>query len=173
MPNRKVCFICYKESLKDSIENLLNNDNVKDYAYILHNKDTTETGEIKKEHYHVFIKYNKPTNKDNISSKFSIDKSLINYCKDEKAYIIYMSHINENNKYKYPITEIKSNLNIPLIYENWFNGVITEEDSIKLILEKLKENISLIELVQWCMSKGIYKIFKSNYWIIRDIRKEK
>lgn len=172
MANKKVCFVCYKESLKDSIENLLNNDNIKNYAYILHDKDTNEEGEIKKEHYHVFIEYNKPTNKDNISSKFSIDKSLINFCRDEKAYIIYMSHINEKGKYIYPICDIKSNLNVTLIYENWFNGVVNDEDILILIFEKLKENITLIDLVQWCMSKGFYKVFKSNYWIIRDIRKE-
>lgn len=168
---KNVAFVCYPESLPNNIENIIKlNSNIRKYAYILHDKDLDDNGDLKKPHYHVVLEYEKSTQKEYIAKNFGISSELINPCKNKIGYIIYMSHINECNKVKYDINEIISNYDITQIYSMYFNGLEDEDARVRKVIQKSQEIGSLVELVNWALDNGCYKELKSNYWIIRDIR---
>ena len=48
-----------------------------DYLSILHNKDFTEDGELKKEHIHVVVRFNQPRWSSAICKELNIDERFI------------------------------------------------------------------------------------------------
>lgn len=89
------------------------------YAYIIHDKDITEEGELKKPHFHCFVEIPYNPHKTTIQL-FQETETYINILekskrlylqpiKNIKAFTQYLIHKNETNKYKYQKEEIKTN----------------------------------------------------------------
>jgi len=103
---------CENISCNDLIDILNSNNEILEYYGIIHDSDIKEeTGEIKKQHYHLFISYND-------YGRYTIDKvreffkpltNRINSVKSFKKAIQYLVHFNDKNKYQYSIDNIFTN----------------------------------------------------------------
>lgn len=84
------------------------------YAYILHDKDRTETGELKKEHWHVLIFLDNQQSLSAFSKSLDLQKStnLIQFVKDKKQAIRYLLHVDNDDKERYDLSNIISNIDI-------------------------------------------------------------
>lgn len=97
-----------EEDLKKALEN----NAIKEYSYILHDKDTKDDGTLKYKHYHIILKFKYPQDTKNICKWFSVAENFISKIngKYEDA-LLYLIHANSENKYQYNIEEVKSNFN--------------------------------------------------------------
>ncbi|MGR6035348.1 MAG: Rep family protein [Candidatus Nitrosoglobus sp.] len=84
-------------------------ENIREWAYIVHNKDIKE-GEVAKPHLHLLVKLWHPQSFDNIAKWFNqpaqylegINGSWITACR-------YLIHANDETKYQYSPDEVVSN----------------------------------------------------------------
>lgn len=92
------------------IENGLDHNAIKDYAYILHDKDIDISGNLKSPHWHIYIRFKDSVPTESICKWFNINDNYINKIKGRFAdALAYATHKNCSDKYQYPDEEVKSN----------------------------------------------------------------
>ena len=125
---------CYEE-IKQIIENLCN---VTLYGLILHDKDTTEAGQIKEPHYHLFIKFKNARTFQSIKKQF--EGAHVERVLNENQSIKYLFHKTTNakaqGKYQYSPNELLTN-DITKIQE-----ILKEEDYHTFIVEDVPTYIA-------------------------------
>lgn len=107
----RVGLIIYDEKeLRDIINNAKKDDRTKEIIYIKHDKDVDDTGELKKEHYHLLFNFSRGP----ITLR-TVKKSILGVEEDRYVKILskswqknlqYLIHKNNDNKFKYPLEEI-------------------------------------------------------------------
>jgi hypothetical protein len=155
------------ESLRDKLDLLQCK-----YAFIYHNKDINDNGELKKAHYHIIIYEHKRTYCSTILNKLvellgvnplaiTIDK-----CVDIQGAIQYLIHKNDKEKYQYNELDIVSNI---------------DNDELINILTSENNSLSIDRLIQICFEErnrinimrriglGYYHLYRN---VITDILNE-
>lgn len=87
---------------------------IKQYVYILHDKDTNSDGTVKKAHYYIYINFGRSsaTCKD-VARWFSIRETLVENVKSNKRKAVrYAIHLDQPEKYQYDKSEVISNFNL-------------------------------------------------------------
>lgn len=97
--------IVYPESFDTSkLEEILQHSRIKDYAYILHNKDD------KKEHIHIDIRTKDSCNSDDVAKWFGILPNAVGRVKGRWSDVLkYLIHANAKDKFQYDSSEVISN----------------------------------------------------------------
>ena len=96
-------------SLED-VESGLDHNAVKDYAYILHDKDAKPDGSTKAPHWHIMIRFKNPVPTESLCAWFNIKPQMIEKIKGTFGdAVAYLTHRNKPEKYQYLDEEIKSN----------------------------------------------------------------
>lgn len=133
------------------------------YVYILHDKDVyTEedeqngygkAGELKKPHYHIFMKFKSKRNFDEIANWFNISTNFINKIKARTfdAGCLYAVHANAPQKYQYDIDLATANFDYKALVEVAKNKFKRETNKDKLYKRKM-EIVNLID-------QGVYNKF--------------
>lgn len=94
----------------EQLEAGLDHNAVKDYAYILHDKDENENGELKKPHWHICLRFKDSVPTASICSWFGITENYINKIRGRFAdALAYLTHKNAPDKFQYLDEEVKSN----------------------------------------------------------------
>lgn len=95
---------------EDQIEKGLDHNAVKDYAYILHDKDENKDGELKKPHWHICIRFKDSVPTESICNWFGITENYINKIRGRFGdALAYLTHKNATEKYQYLEESVKSN----------------------------------------------------------------
>lgn len=94
----------------DQIQSGLDHNAVRDYAYILHDKDVNVDGTPKAAHWHIYIRFKDSTPTDSICKWFGITSNYIGRIQGRFAdALAYATHRNVADKYQYLDEEVKSN----------------------------------------------------------------
>lgn len=112
---------------------------VKDYAWIVHDKDIQKDGSPKEPHIHCMLRFNGavPTTailarvKAICGSDDVIKEEQLQKCKAWKSAVAYLTHENVTGKHIYDRSEIVSNYN----FEEDIEGALTEKHRLNLLLE--------------------------------------
>lgn len=140
-----------------------------DYALILHNKDYyTESsdshieGELKKEHWHVVVRFSQARWSSSICKDLCIEE---NYIEDVKRFdnaIQYLIHYNDSDKAQYSINEVKGNLKQRLIESINKNEKNEGEKVVELInyIDSQNHKISIKAFANYCASQGYWSEFR-------------
>ena len=104
---RLFSIILYEESESYDIKQVLFNiKSNKYYAFILHNKDEDNKGQIKKPHYHIIIRLDNASTIEALSNKLGVPSNYIQNIKNERAYIRYLIHFDDVDKYQYQLEDM-------------------------------------------------------------------
>ena len=124
------------------------------YAFILHDCDLKIDLTPKTKHYHIVVRFNREINKKQVlnlfASWFMINRNLITcqWSFDLIHAIRYLPHLDEKDKYRYPLVEVQTNKQD--IVNKCFNNQIDDID----MLEFQSFDIDvLIKLCKKCKSK--------------------
>lgn len=99
---------------------------VKDYAFILHDKDRDT-----KAHYHIAVRLNSPRNFEQIGKWFDVPSNCVGKIKGEwKDILLYLTHRNAPSKYQYQKEEVICNFDYE---EGLITGGGRKEEIINLI----------------------------------------
>lgn len=159
--NRNFTLLLYPEEDKTHLEALEKIKKNYDYAYITHDKDITEDGEIKKSHMHVVVKVgSNPRWKSAVATELNIKENYIEGCNLEKQ-LKYLIHYDNKDKYQYEVTDVKGTLKKRLV--NIINKEEkTEEERAGEILNFIKnqKKINIYELTEWTIENGLYETLR-------------
>lgn len=162
MKSRYFMFILYAESQQNFIDFIIKNYSC---IYILHDRDVNiETGEIKKAHYHIIIKFENQRNLKNVCEEIGIEP---NYCQVILSYtksLQYLIHMNNPEKFQYNIADCKGDLITDL--ENTFKDDCECEQVQYIInLLKSKKYVSYTAFISDICKCKLYSTFRRNgYW---------
>lgn len=171
--NRNFTLILYPED-KTHMEALEKIQKNYDCAFILHNKDVTEDGEIKKEHYHCVLRVGaNPRWRSAVAEELKLSLSHIEGCNLEKQ-LRYLIHFDNPDKYQYDIEEVKGNLK-KRVKESINKDKMTEVEKVGKIIEYIensKKKIRISEISLWCNENGLWGAFRRSQIIFLKMIEE-
>ena len=109
MPVARHCeIVCDVDKMPVDIqETIMKYKTIKEWAYIVHDKDDTRP------HYHIYLNFgNSGIDFKMVASWFGIEENFVNKVKGRKAdMLMYLTHANDTqkNKYQYSPNEVKAN----------------------------------------------------------------
>lgn len=137
-----------------------------DYAMICHDKDIDEkTGEIKKQHYHIVVRFKNAKWNTSFAEDLKIPVNYIEESRNLKRSLQYLIHYNDENKYQYDITEVQGTLTT-LLKETIQNGNKTESEKIIEILQWIEEQqqyVDIAYLIRWCAEIGYWDVLRRGF----------
>lgn len=144
------------------------------YAYIIHNKDIDQNGELKKPHVHCVIKFNNYRWKNAISEELNIPSNYLQKCNNLKSSLEYLIHFNEDDKTHYNINEVFGDLKIKLEYYLQDRNITESEKVLQLIdfIDSYDDNLSVKDFIIFCCHKNMYDIYRRNAYSFNKILEE-
>ena len=145
-------------------------ENVRYYAFIVHDKDKTADGLPKPAHIHLALCLNSARTLAQLSPRFSDIASNAGNCfgqptRSNRAIIEYFTHKNEPEKYQYNDLDIISN-NL-----EYFKNDETDEDNTYMIIEDLLKGKSLKEVAKIYGRAFIYH-YQNFKQFIADVKEQ-
>lgn len=171
---RTFCAILYPNENKEHKRILEYISKNYDCAYINHNKDITEDGEVKKEHTHIIWRAgSNPRWKSAIVEELKIEEHLLDPCNKEKM-LRYLIHYDQENKHRYSVEEVKGS------WKKELKKIIKKEESsteqnMLQIIEYIYKNkkTTYNQVIIWAIEQGIYETIRNNQYIIIKIIEER
>ena len=145
-----------------------------DYASILHNKDVTEDGELKKEHWHIVLRFNQPRWSSAICKDLGIMENYIEEVKKFDNALQYLIHYNDQNKAQYTIEEVQGTLKTKLI-ESINKIEKSEGEKVVELLEFItqrEDSVTVTEFASYCAKNGYWAEFRRSGSIFCKILEE-
>jgi hypothetical protein len=134
-----------------------------DWAYILHDKDVDENGELKKPHIH-WVGRATPRCLSVVSNFLGLPENDIEVVKNFDNMVMYLIHLNDIDKFQYSPDDVETNLpNIGQILRRLSEGQIVKD------LASAKMQKSWYDLVQYAIDKDFYDSLRRNLGIIDRI----
>ena len=169
MNSMRYNFIFYDEQLLGIF--LVNLGNAKgknitqfNYAYIYHDKDIMENGDLKKPHYHLWLEFNSAVKSMYIDKILEISGSnttALSHQKTDRNFLAYLTHETKDSKKLgkaiYNFDDIKTNIDIDIFKEMYYNAVeklnkpTSQEKNLSLtkdVFEIVKENKDITSFSQ-------------------------
>lgn len=158
----------YPDSESYDCETLLSTIRSKfiDWAYILHDKDVNENGELKKPHIH-WVGRATPRCLSVVSNFLGLPENDIEVVKNFDNMVMYLIHLNDIDKFQYSPDDVETNLpNIGQLLRRKSEGQIVKD------LASAKMQKSWYDLVQYAVDIDSYDILRRNLGVIRLIWEE-
>lgn len=158
----------YPDSESYDCETLLSTIRSKfiDWAYILHDKDVNENGELKKSHIH-WVGRATPRCLSVVSNFLGLPENDIEVVKNFDNMVMYLIHLNDIDKFQYSPDDVETNLpNIGQLLRRQSEGQIVKD------LASAKMQKSWYDLVQYAVDIDSYDILRRNLGVIRLIWEE-
>lgn len=158
----------YPDSESYDCESLLSTIRSKfiDWAYILHDKDVDEKGELKKSHIH-WVGRATPRSLSVVSNFLGLPENDIEVVKNFDNMVMYLIHLNDIDKFQYSPDDVETNLpNIGQLLRRLSEGQIVKD------LASAKMQKSWYDLVQYAVDRDSYDILRRNLGVIRLIWEE-
>ena len=124
---------------RDKIMQGLGHKGIKEWAFILHDKDVDENGNLKSPHWHIVISCPNQAKLTSISEWFGVPCNFIDLPKGRGAFgdcIAYLTHEEIQGKYVYERSEISANFDVEKFFQNRleektkYGKSLTEEERI-------------------------------------------
>lgn len=173
---RLFSIILYKESESyDFSEVIKCIKGYKYYCYCKHDLDLTEEGLPKKIHYHIIIKLDNASTIEALSKKIGVPKNYIQNIRNERSYIRYLIHFDDEDKYQYNFEDIHSSRCYQRFIKKCFEDKETEEEIISKInnfincLKGVSYSQALFSLIAYVNENAydtIYKRYRNEFTTI-------
>lgn len=134
------------------------------YAAILHDSDTYEDGEhkgeVKKEHWHVVIKFPQARYNTAIAKELGIADNYLEPCANLDKALLYLVHANAEEKHQYSPESVFGSLAPQL------SKLLQDDDEGMRVLEIVKQvdacpgRASYRDLLVWACKNGLYGEFR-------------
>lgn len=148
-------------------------DTFVDFAYIVHDMDVNENGEIKKAHIHWCGKKSSPAPLSTISNALGVEANNIEFCKNWKYSLRYLIHADNPDKFQYDLEKVTANFAYRAVVENRISDMMAKK-ILNYILEKRPP--TMIALMDWCIENGCWSEFRrcSSTWAtcIREVNQD-
>ena len=140
-------------------------------AYINHNRDLDDEGNIKKPHTHVVIRFNNYRWKNAIATELDIPSNYIVKCNNFKSSLEYLIHFNDPDKAQYEISEVYGSLKEKLAFYLKDKNISESEKVLFLIdfISSYEMKLSIKDFVVFCCHNNMYDIYRRNAYSFNKI----
>lgn len=143
------------------------------YAFINHDKDIDENGEIKKNHTHVVIQFKNQKWRNSLALELGITPNYMQKCEKIDKSLEYLIHLNNEEKYQYDIKEVQGTLKSRLERLILNKDKSEEEIVIELLTYIRSQNhIRLTDFVRYVCEKGLYSYYRRSQSTFKIIIEE-
>lgn len=140
-----------------------------EWAYILHDKDMDEKGELKKPHIH-WVGQRSACTLDFVASSLEVPENDIEYCRKFKRSIRYLVHKDSLSKYQYEVDEIVTSFDLTKYFDDDYSNNMLD-DIVAFIFSDDCTNFA--SLYGFCSRKGIQYILTRNFAVIHTLFRER
>ena len=156
-----------------------------DYVGIIHNKDvwTQEdekknpehvAGELKKEHYHIILRFKQAVWSTALSKELGIEEYYIQNIKRFENALQYLIHYNDNDKTQYSVDDVFGPLKSRLV-ESIVKVEMSEGEKVSFLIEYINEYdgvLSVTDFAYYCAKNGFWAEFRRSGAIFCKIIEE-
>lgn len=146
--------------------------NFENYIYILHDRDIKDdTGEIKKEHYHILLHFSNARTIKSLSKKINVEENLFYQIKSFTGQLRYLIHYDDDEKTRYDVDEVKGTLFMLSKFKKSIRGSQDETADVSQIYEFIYNNdvSDLHLLLDFVLDNNLYSSFRRNYSMFKDL----
>lgn len=148
---------------------LLKSEFINDFLGILHDRDVTEEGELKKAHWHILFRTDSRCGVDKVSAITGVATHLIEPVHSVGTYKDYMLHRDirsrlEGKKYVYDSIDFFGNL-------DYSSNKFDEAPLWESVNFMSSHGMSTKEIFKDLVSNGHYDFARKNLWLIKEITK--
>lgn len=145
---------------KKALDYIINN--YSKYAYIKHDSDLLDNGDLKKEHYHVVIQFTNYRWRNAVADELQITPNYLEKIRNLENSLKYLIHFNNSDKYQYDISLVQGTLKQKLI---GYLNTTDKSESDKVIelldfLESQKGYVNLSNFLRYVCSINMYDIYR-------------
>ena len=128
-------------------ETLKARTSIKEYAMILHDKDSDENGAHVKDHFHLYLHFGNTNWKyEDVAKWFGVKVNHVERVKSNKAFVLrYYTHEGQPEKHQYPVEAIVANFDV------------------KAYLDKMAQKVNLDTLIAKCAAGEITRLNYTQY----------
>lgn len=140
------------------------------WAYIPHDMDVDEYGELKKPHFHWVGKVDNPTSPSAVAHKLGVPANDVCYCKSWKAQVRYLTHADDLEKYPYEVGLVTANFDVASFTSK--DGERVKAGAIfDVIVERNITSVS--ELTKWCLDNDCWSEYRRAFAIWSAVMNER
>lgn len=144
-------------------------DYFSELAYITHDQDVNEQGELKKPHIHWVGRRYSPSVISAVSNAIKVPENDIEYCKSFKASLRYLVHADSKDKFQYDPDTVTANFPYVECLKNKIEAM-----KARMIFNYIHENVCTIDsLAAWSLDNDCWSEFRRNWalWssLIREV----
>ena len=132
-----------------------------EWAFILHDKDVTDSGELKKPHVH-WVGRGDPRTVSCVAKKLGLKENEVEHGRNFKSLIQYLVHKNDPDKFQYDWNEISSNIDC---LSQYFRCVSEGRICKDLCTAKLR--MSWYDLIEYAIEHDCYDVLRRNIRLIQ------
>lgn len=138
-----------------------------EWAWIIHDKDVGENGELKKPHVHWVGSIANPVPLTTIANRLTVPEQFVEFVKSWKGSIRYLVHASNPEKAQYDIEAVHANFEVGKFIARG------AETQFSMILEYIDANpgIDFRQLARWACDNGCYSELKKAGFLIKEIMK--
>lgn len=142
------------------------------WAFIEHDSDVTEDGELKKSHIHLLFRNDNALSINSVSENFGVPLNAIEWKSDWKLSVQYLVHYNDKNKYQYDIENIQSSYGDD-IYK-LFDSKISELDQVNKLFEYISnyEVTKMSDLMAFAIENNCYSALRRGSSLFNSLLRE-
>lgn len=168
--SRNFLGVIYPDSTSYDCKKVLSRieDTFADYAYVLHDKDVDENGELKKPHIHWCGKRS-PAPISTVANALGVEPNSIEFCKNWKYSLRYLIHADNPDKFQYLPETVTANFPFTPVIEGKLEALKSRK-----IFNFINENptISPNALAEWCFEHDLWSEYRRSFSIWCSILRE-
>ncbi len=175
----KVCEVCQQLPFltEDAIKTALKDHKncIERYAYILHDKDTDENGNLKAPHYHVIIQFKRDDGRmiEHIAKWFNVEPQYVRKSTSKSKHKFldmakYLIHKNAEEKYQYEESSVTANFD----YKEFINQVSASQKRQDLMERIISGEITPLNFTD-LISPDDYDKYKKTIQNMFDYKRKK
>ena len=138
-------------------------------AYIIHDKDSDDNGELKKLHVH-WVGQRSACTLEFVASSLEIPENSIEYCRKFKRSIRYLVHMDSPSKFQYDQKEIVSTFDLTRYLDDDYSHNALDE-IVDFVFSD--ECVNYASLYRFCSHKGYQSILTRNFAVINTLYRER
>lgn len=139
----------------------------KEWAYVLHDRDTDDDGNPKKAHMH-WVGRGDPRTVTAVANFLGLACNDIELGKNFKALVQYLIHLNNPEKFQYSIHDVTSNIaELPSLLRNLSEGQLCKD------LASAKLRMSWYDLIQYAVENDCFDVLRRNTPLLKLVWEER
>ena len=144
------------------------------YAFIEHNSDIDENGQLKKSHTHVVIRFTNYKWQNALAKELNIKPNYLEKCRNLEKALKYLIHFEDSDKFQYDIDLVHGDLKKKLKYYLRDTNITESEKVLQLInfIKEYDKRLRLSEFIEICCQCNMYDIYRRSQFSFNKIIEE-